>query len=241
MFNRKNEDEDDEKRIAQIISREYKVFREQERLSRLPRTLYEKFCHMCRKIIRVEPDPASSKKMQEAIDFSHLRVTPSDVASATILMTFIICFPTFIALLAKLLFSTEEYAAPGLDLGQALFIIMVSMPLALYMYRYPFHLKKKYEMEAGGEIVTMVLYMAIYLRNMPNMEKAVEFASKNLTGLLGFELRKLMWDVEVGNYKTIEEALTTYARKWSSNRELVESLDLMVASLRQAEKRKTFF
>jgi hypothetical protein len=47
-----------------------------------------------------------------------------------------------------------------------------------------------------------------------------------------------MWDVEVGNFLTIEDALTAYAKKWSSNKEFSEALDLMVASLSQAEKRR---
>ncbi len=258
MFRRKKEDAE-EKRIQEIISREYKMFREQERVSKLPTTLYEKACRASSRIINIEPDGKTKKKLQEAIDFSHMKITPSGVTSFTILVVFAVSFSAFLALITNSMTSydvpTSDDAAKnclpyaegatmctipgiGLGLGPALFIILASVLLALYMYRYPFHLKKKYEMETGNEIVTMVLYMAIYLRNTPNMENAVEFASKNLSGPLGFELRKIMWDVEIGNYHTINEALLDYASKWAANKDLVEALELMISSVDQAESRR---
>ncbi|MBI5061851.1 MAG: hypothetical protein HZB67_06100 [Candidatus Aenigmarchaeota archaeon] len=253
--------DEEEKRIKDIISREYKAFREQERMSRIPRTLYEKLCNASGKIIHVEPDEKTKKKLQDAIDFSHLKITPNGVASLTILIVFLISFAAFVGLMANIVTTIEVPADAeknlrckcvpvaemgkactipgiGLSLGPALFIILASILFSLYMYRYPFHLKKRYEMEVGNDMVSMVMYMAIYLRNMPNMENAVDFASKNLSGPLGFELRKLMWDVQVGNYLTINEALMNYASKWAMNKELVEAIELMISSLDQVEGRR---
>src|SRR3989338_2726586 len=92
---------DEESRIKEIISREYKSFREEERLSSIPQTLYEKTARSAGKLFGIEPDDKTKKKMQEAIDFSHIRATPKDVASLTILVAFAICFPTVILMITK--------------------------------------------------------------------------------------------------------------------------------------------
>jgi Flp pilus assembly protein TadB len=213
-------------------SREYKIYKEEERLATLQRTLYEKACSLAARILKIEPDTRSGKKLKEAIDFSHIRITPEGVASLTVLSAMVICIPTIILLLLQLL------SLPGLSLGYALLILFLVIPFIFYIYTYPMHLKKKYEMEAGSEIVTMILYMAIYMRNYPNLERAVRFASENITGPLAFELRKLMWDLEVGNYITIEEALMDYTKKWSMNREFVEAIEIILESRRQKGERR---
>jgi Flp pilus assembly protein TadB len=213
-------------------SREYKIYKEEERLATLQRTLYEKACSLAARILKIKPDTRSGKKLKEAIDFSHIRITPGGVASLTVLSVLIICIPTILLLVLKLL------GMPGLSLGYALLILFLVIPFTFYIYTYPMHLKKKYEMEAGSEIVTMILYMAIYMRNYPNLERAVRFASENITGPLAFELRKLMWDLEVGNYITIEEALMDYTKKWSMNREFVEAIEIILESRRQKGERR---
>jgi len=75
--------------------------------------------------------------------------------------------------------------------------------------------------------------MAMYMRNVPSLEGAVKFASENISGYLGYELKKMLWDVEVGNYLSMKEALINYSRKWGKNREFIESVELMITSLSQ--------
>ncbi|MFH0949549.1 MAG: hypothetical protein V1802_03605 [Candidatus Aenigmatarchaeota archaeon] len=215
-----------------IISREYKIYEEEERIASLPRTLYEKLCNTFAKAMKVTPDKDTKEKLQSAIDFTHLKTTPEGVASITLLFTFLISFPTLILII------TDSFMGFGIPVGYGMMILLMLLPFVYYLYMYPLHLKKKYEVEVGSEIVTMVLYMALYLRNTPNMERAVKFASENLTGPLGFELRKLMWDLGIRKYITIEEAMTNYTNKWSKNKEFVQAIELLVSSLSQpGEKR----
>ncbi len=215
-----------------IVSREYKIFREDEKLRSLPRTIYEKLCSASVRLMSVEPDIETKKRLQSAIEFSHLHATPNGVASLTLLFAF------FTALPILLLIALDVAGLPGLSFGNGLLALILLIPFIYYLYTYPMRLKKKYELEAGSEIVTMILYMALYMRNSPNLEGAVRFASENLTGPISYELRKLMWDLETRRYITVEQALRAYASKWEKNREFVESAEMLITSLSQIGERR---
>ena len=92
------------KELKKFESREYKLYKEEEKLSSLPRTLYEKACRATNRIIDIQPDKRTRKMLQEAIDFAHLKITPNQIASLTILFAFFICFPTLFLTLTRLLF-----------------------------------------------------------------------------------------------------------------------------------------
>lgn len=216
-----------EERIKKLISREYRLYQEEERVASLPRTLYEKAARSAGKLLNVQPDEKTRMKLQDAIEFSHLRITPGNVLAFTLLFFLFTLLPIVVLTLIKLI-----------PFGIGILAILLIMFFAYYLYTFPLHLKKRYEVAAGGEIVTMILYMVMYMRESANLEGAVRFASENVTGELGYELKKLLWDVEVGNYLSMEEALKDYTNKWKENRPFVEAVELMVTSMKQGADRR---
>jgi hypothetical protein len=226
-------------RVHELVSEEYKRFRAEEALAGVPLTLYEKTCHVAARILKISIDPKTGKKLQAAIDFAHLHITPSQVASLTMLFTFVVCIPTFIFLLLGNIGAIFGLALPGIELSLAMFVFMTAVALGYYIYLYPLHLRKRYEMSVGSDMVSAILYMVVYMRNVPSLEGAADFASRNLTGAMAAELRKLMWDVRVGNYLSMEDALLDYASKWKNNREFAESIELIMSSLKQTVPRST--
>jgi hypothetical protein len=226
------EDNNTDRRSLKIESREYKIFKEEELIKTLPVTLYEKACNFSVKLISIDPGEKEKKKLQKAIDFSHLKVTPEGVSSLTILSTL------SIVLLLTILTALNFYGLPGLEVGQTFIVLLIFIPFLLYLHNYPYHVKKIYEIEAGSEIVNMILYMVIYMRNNPNLEGAIKYSAQNLTGRLVYELRKLLWDVEIGNYVSMQEGLLAYSTKWVDNKEFIESVDLIIGSLSQTEERR---
>ena len=219
--------------MPDFSSREYKVFREEERFASLPKTFYEKACNLSAKIFNITPDKKAAEAFQKAIEFSHLKTTPKGIASITVFFAFAICFPALILAVLDMFFGISV-----LPFGYGMMVMLLSVPFIYYLYTYPMHLKKIYEVETGSEIVTMVLYTAMFLRNAPNLERAINFASENLTGPLSFEMKKLMWDVEVGNYLTMEEAVLDYSKKWSNIKEFVEAVEIIITSLRQVTEQR---
>ncbi len=216
-----------EEHIKRIISREYRIFKEEEFLTSLPRTLYERACKRAEKILKVEPDKKSAKKLEDAIEFCHLNITPRGAVSFTVLFAVVTILTVILLTFFKIL-----------PADIAILFLLISLFFTYYIYAYPFHLKRKYEVETSSDMVTMILYMVMFMRNVPSLEGAVKFASENISGFLGYELKKMLWDVEVGNYLSMQEALIAYTKKWEKNREFVESIELMITSLRQiGEKR----
>lgn len=220
-------------KLKSFESREYKIFKKEESEKSLPKSLYEKACNFSKNIINVDPDKETKKKMQEAIQFAHINTTPEGVASLTLFSAFIICFPTLILILFKTLLGL-----PGIDAGYGALIFIVALPVVYYIYTYPMHLKKVYEIQAGSEIVTFIIYMTIYMRNNPNLENAVKFAAENISSSLGDEIKKMLWDVEVGNYNNMEHALTEFTKKWSRNKEFTESIGILISSMKQPGQKR---
>ncbi|MBI4176721.1 MAG: type II secretion system F family protein, partial [Candidatus Aenigmarchaeota archaeon] len=237
-----------EEEIRKLISREYRIFREEERETSLPRTLYEKMCNSAARILHVNPDKKSREKMQVAMDFAHLKTTPEGVMSFTILFMLITFIPLVAIMATGMLAASAQSSEstlpdwvkglPGIPVGIGAMFLLLVIFFTYYLYLYPYQVKRKYEATIGSDIVTMILYMVLYMRNTPNLEGAVKFAAENLSGDIGYELKKMLWDVEVGNYLSMEEALTDYTKKWEKNRPFVEAVQLMVSSLRQAGERR---
>ncbi|MCX6815665.1 MAG: hypothetical protein NT120_02345 [Candidatus Aenigmarchaeota archaeon] len=217
-----------EKRIKQLISREYKIYQEEERQASLPRTLYEKACNKSEKIIKAKPDAKTKQKLDEAIEFSHLKITPEGVVSLTVVYLLLVIIPTLFLIILNIV-TTKV----GLPFGYGVTALMLELFFLFYIYVYPFNLKKRYEMSVGSDVVTFVIYIIMFMRNTPSLEGAVKFAAEHITGDLGYELKKLLWDVEVGNYLSMEDAILDYSKKWTKNRPFIESVQLVITSLRQ--------
>jgi hypothetical protein len=215
-------------------SREYKIFKREEYQKSLPKSLYEKACNFSKKILNVQPDRQTKERLQKAIEFAHINTTPDGVASLTLLSAFLICFPTLFFMLTRMLFDF-----PGIDSGYGALILVVALPVVYYIYVYPLHMKKVYEIRAGSDIVTLIIYMTIYMRNNPNLENAVKFAADNIGGIVGDEVKKLLWDVEVGKYNNMEHAITEFTAKWAENKEFTEAVSILITSLRQPGHRRT--
>ena len=88
--------------------------------------------------------------------------------------------------------------------------------------------------KASSDLVTMVLYMVIFMRQTPNIEGAVQFASDNLSSYLALDLKKLIWDTAARKYQNIKEALDEYSKRWAkSSPAFTDSLFLIESSTSQ--------
>ncbi|MCD6274455.1 MAG: hypothetical protein J7J15_00285 [Candidatus Aenigmarchaeota archaeon] len=212
-----------------LKSLQYEIFQEEEKLSTIPKTIYEKFAHISEKILPVEPDKTTKKKIEEAINFAHLKITPKGVASLAILTAMSFCSITiFLILLGFLKFI------------EGLICIFVIAAFSYYLYTYPLKLKKIYELKAGSEIVMLILHIVIYMKNFPNLEGAVKFATTNLTGPLALDIKKLLWDVNIGTYSSMEQALLSYSQKWKNSfKSFADSINAIVYSLYTSGERRT--
>lgn len=206
-----------EEKIA--VSREYKIFKKEEVLER-KRTVYEKVCDSSERLLKVSPDASTKIKLEAAIKFTGLNVTPTGVAS----------FAVFSGLLLFFM-SVLSFAFP-LPIIFKLLFIATSIAVGYLLYTYPLTLANVFRVESGGDVVMAVLYMTIFMKSNPTLEGALRFAANNVGGKVGKDFKKILWEVESGRYSTVEEGLNNYLMEWKEfNKEFVEAILLIRESM----------
>jgi len=208
-------------RLPRISSREYRIFR---RRSERSLNWYEKLARLSEKIIVAHPDKKMREDLESAIAFTGLRVTPDSVMS--LFITTVIAFVvTGVAFTLSLVLSGT--LSTLLMLG-GLMTVVLGLLVGYYFLRYPINLVKSMRIKASSQVVLAVLYMVISMRLRPNLERALQFSASNVSGELAKDMRRLLWDIEMGKYYSANEALSDYIKKWKSeNQEFAEALRLI--------------
>jgi hypothetical protein len=160
-------------------------------------SFYERACRFSEKILPIPPWKGLRDKYKEAIDFSHLKITPQGAFSIAVLAALVVLFvPLILSIILGYL-----------SLSLSALIIVFSALAFYYAYDYPMHYSVIFRIRASEEMVLSIVYMSIAMRVTPNLENAIKFASENLSGPLATDLRQLMWDVYTRKYDSMSEAL----------------------------------
>lgn len=213
---------------SDIKSLQYDIYMEEEALNTLPKSIYEKSAQLAGKLLPLDPDKKTREKMENAIEFAHLNVTPRGVMALTVFVGFIL----FVSLAAILVSGL-------INLTTGVVGFCIAAGLTYYFYTYPSRLKKIYELRVGSEIVMMVLHMVIYMRNYPNLEGAVKFSTANIQGPLALDLKKLSWDVHMGVYDSMEQGILAFSQKWKATfRSFSDSINAIIYSMYTSGKRR---
>lgn len=159
-------------------------------------------------------------KYLSVLEITGLEVTPAEINASAV---FFLIVSLIFGAIFFVVFSSLPFFITFLILGFASFY---------YIKNYPFIVLNRISMETSGELLLATFFMVIYMRMNPNLEKALEFAAENLSGLLGREFKKLLWDVENRVYSSAAEALDNYVKKWKDKvPEFVDAVRLIEASL----------
>jgi hypothetical protein len=197
------------------LSKEYLNSLVREQRNQPIKTKYEKFCKFAEKL-KLKPPKGLETKIEEDIIFSSMNVTPVGVFSASIISTFAL----FLLSIVFSLFIND------FTIVSILFIIPVVA--FFYVMSYPKFQSQVLKVQTGDEAIKIILYIVIFLKLHPSFEGAINFASEHTQGPISSDIKKLMWDVQIGKYKTIEEALAFYMPKWGIwNEDFVRSLSLL--------------
>jgi len=126
--------------------------------------------------------------------------------------------------------SQMDLGTPGL-LVAGLFVL--APVVASFIYKsYPKSVVEREKMLSLAYIPEIVNYLTMSMRLMPNLEKAVAFAANHGQGKIAEDLKKLVWDVQIGRYGSIEEGLDELAYKWGDyNEDFKQALMLIRASV----------
>ncbi len=115
-------------------------------------------------------------------------------------------------------------------------VFFLAPVLASYFYKkVPFQLVENEKILALAYVPEIVNYLTMSMRLTPNLEKAVEFAANHGRGKIAEDLKKIVWDVQLGRYESVEEGLDELAYRWGSyNDDFKQALMVIRASVLEA-------
>lgn len=207
-------------RMPDPRSREFKLFKhgDERKLS-----WYERLVGIASRILQMKADPKMRDDLSKAIAFTGLRVTPDGVMSL-----FVLTVLGFV--MAGVVYALQALMTGGgmLQMGLGMMIAAGGFLVGYYFLKYPINKVKTMRIKASSQVVLAVLYMVISMRVSPNLERALAFAATNVSGELAWDMRRVLWDIEMRKYYSASDALDDYIVKWKSeNEEFAEALRLI--------------
>ncbi len=198
---------------------------EQFRIETLPTSfgIYEKICYYSEKILGLEADKETSKKIEEDAFKAHLNITPKGVISAS----------AGFALIFLIIGMSLMLFIPTIGIG----IIFIGFGIYFVMQKIPSLFAKKLKVKANDEIIIAIFYIVAFMRFSSNFELAVSFAANYLSPPLSLDFKRILWDLENSKYPTVKAAFDNYLESWrDDNLEFLEAIYLIESSLYESEE-----
>ncbi|MEK6857093.1 MAG: hypothetical protein AABX39_00730 [Nanoarchaeota archaeon] len=203
----------------EITSKEYREFRNS--FMKKGQSFYEQLCNASGKILQFSVSPEKKIQMEEDLKISHLETTPSGVLACSVI------FPILIMLLG---FVFSIFVLNSMYVS--FYFIFGGIAGVFILQKIPSYYANDWRMRSSNQMVLCIFYVVTYLRHTSNLERAIYFASQHLTPPLSLDLKKILWDVENGEYKSIKDSLEIYLVTWKRwNKEFVEAFHLIESSL----------
>lgn len=204
-------------------SQEYVKFK-QEMAPEISR--YERWCKSIGSIIKLKISEKDKIEIKKHLKIAHLDLEPWQPLTLSV-MSFLIVFLVgiFISVAAVLISGIFPFL---------FFVLMIifSFFLFYFMRMYPARLANKWRLKASSQMVPAILYVVVYMRHTPNLERAIAFASEHLQYPLALDLKKVFYDVQVGKFSTIKASLDHYLETWRDySVEFIEAFHLIESSL----------
>lgn len=213
------------------FSREYMRFKE-EMAPEI--TKYERWCKSLGSFIKINVSKKDEEKIRGFLEVAHLDIEPWQSLGLSVLAFLGVFFIGVFVSTAVVLINGTLDSFPYLFF----FLTLVLAMFLFYFFNgYPQRLANQWRLKASSQMVPAVLYIVVYMRHTPNLERAIAFASQHLQYPLSLDFKKVFYDVEVGRFPTIKESLDNYLEKWrKDNTEFIESFHLIESSLFEPEE-----
>jgi len=209
------------------------------------------FVGFCKGVYKMSPSLGKgakySKKYKEAVDFLNWNLTPEEFSAAikfSMIISIIIAFVLFVLVFVLGLFdAVVEFTGSAL---MGYFYMLAPLILIVYftvnfVQKFPLNEAKLEQIRALTFVPEIMGYMIMSMKLVPNLEKAVEFAAFHGRGKIAEDLKKVIWNVELGIYKSLSEGLDDMAYKWGKfSQEFKSSLMMIRASVLETSEAKRY-
>lgn len=143
---------------------------------------------------------------------------------------------------------TVAVAVAGVIGSDLMAMVYLAIPLLAgifgayyYVQRYPLNAAHDEQIKALTYVPEIVGYMTMSMKLVPNLEKAVEFAAQHGRGKIAEDFKKMIWDVQLGVYNSLSEALDALAYRWGKfSDEFKRSLMMVRASVLEDSESKRY-
>lgn len=219
--------------INESYSQEYVRFRE-EMAPEISR--YERWCKSLGSMIKLKFSKKDTAETEKNLKIAHLDLEPWQPLNLGV-MAFISIFLLGLFISVAVVFIKGSLSAfPFLFF---LLTIIFSLFVFYFMKEYPARLANKWRLKASSQMVPAILYVVVYMRHTPNLERAIAFAAEHLQYPLSLDLKKVFYDVQIGKYSTIKESLDNYLERWRDySIEFIESFHLIESSLYEPDENR---
>lgn len=204
-------------------SQEYRKFKEEmsPEVSR-----YERWAKSLGNIIKLKISEKDSSRIKKFLGIAHLDLEPWQPITLSV-MAFLGAL--FLGVLISLAILLIGGSFPVLFF---FLVIIFSFFVFYFVNGYPARLANSWRLKASSQMVPAILYIVVYMRHTPNLERAVAFASEHLEYPLAMDFKKVFYDVQVGRFSSIKESLDNYLETWRDySIEFIESFHLIESSL----------
>lgn len=191
---------------------------------------FEGLCRSLGSIIKLKISEVDAGKIRKDLRTAHLDLEPSQPVTLSVV--------TFLSVLfIGLLISIAVFLIKGATIDAFpllfFFLVMIFSFFVFYVVKaWPSRLANTWRLKASSQMVPAILYIVVYMRHTPNLERAVAFAAEHLEYPLALDFKKVFYDVQVGRFSTIKESLDNYLEGWRDySPEFIESFHLIEGSL----------
>ncbi len=161
-------------------------------------------------------DNATSENYRNAMVYTGFGLEPHE----TVLFSYV---DAALALIGILIFDFFLFRIASFEASTSMAVVLLSLlfPLAvlLYMSEYVKIHAKWMKVSSLGDIPEIISYIVMSMKLVPNMEVAIRFAASNSSRPLAKDLKKMIWNLHVREYRGIDDAILEFSNIWGKDSE----------------------
>jgi Flp pilus assembly protein TadB len=165
---------------------------------------------------RKKADRAVSEEYRDALIYTGLDLEPYETAffAYAISGLMFVCF----LIANSVIFRLTSFEAATLRITVALSLVIPLLTL-VYLSEYIKIYSRWMKVRSLGDMPEILSYMVMSMKLVPNMEVAIRFAGESSDRPLAKDLRKMLWNLHVREYRGMDDATLEFANIWGKNSE----------------------
>lgn len=219
-----------------------------KKVAEAPKEPYEGYVRLVRSLAKMFRGYGRGAKFTDdqrnAIEFLNITLSPEDMYAAKKGLTLVgIVFGILAAAVVAFTMGVnplEAFFDPmGLIVAAVVGVVFAGMGMgfAWYITNFPISQAENEKKLAIAYVPEIINYLVMNMRLNPNLEKSVDFAASHGRGKIADDFKKLVWDVQIGVYVSVEEGLDALAYRWGNyNDDFKQALMLIRASVLEGDE-----